>query len=216
MDEEITIINKNTRNEKIRNFFIKNKIKLILIVTIIFLLLIGYFSYDKIKKRAKIKLANQYNSAIVDYKLGEKSKIVDQLTDLVNKKDKTYSPLALYFLIDNNLVKAKEVEKVNKMFDVLIQKTSLETEIKNLIIYKKALFNSNNSDENELINILNPIINSESIWKSHALYLMAEYFYSNNERQKSKEFYNQILTLQNSNANIKLESQKRLNRDFSE
>ena len=134
MDEEITIINKNTRNEKIRNFFIKNKIKLILIVTIIFLLLIGYFSYDKIKKRAKIKLANQYNSAIVDYKLGEKSKIVDQLTDLVNKKDKTYSPLALYFLIDNNLVKAKEVEKVNKMFDVLIQKTSLETEIKNLII----------------------------------------------------------------------------------
>jgi len=72
MDEEITIINKNTRNEKIRNFFIKNKIKLILIVTIIFLLLIGYFSYDKIKKRAKIKLANQYNSAIVDYKLGEK------------------------------------------------------------------------------------------------------------------------------------------------
>jgi len=102
------------------------------------------------------------------------------------------------------------------MFDVLIQKTSLETEIKNLIIYKKALFNSNNSDENELINILNPIINSESIWKSHALYLIAEFFYSNNEREKAKEFFNQILILPNSNNSIKLESQKRLNRDLSE
>jgi len=214
MDEEITIIDTNTRNEKIRNFLIKNKIKLILVVTIIILLVIGYFSYDKIKKRAKVKLANQYNSVIVDYKLGEKTKIINQLTNLVNKKDKTYSPLALYFLIDNNLVKEKE--KVNKMFDVLIQKTNLETEIKNLIIYKKALYNSNNSSENELINILNPIINSESIWKSHALYLMAEYFYSNNERLKSKEFYNQILTLQNSNVDIKLESRKRLNRDFGE
>ena len=46
--------------------------------------------------------------------------------------------------------------------------------IKNLIIYKKALYNSELINENELIKILNPIINSESIWKSHALYLMAE------------------------------------------
>ena len=67
-----------------------------------------------------------------------------------------------------------------------------------------------------MIEILNPIINSESIWKSHALYLMAEYFYFKNERQKSKEFFNEILILKNSNLNIKTEAQKRLNRDFSE
>ena len=77
----------------------------------------------------------------------------------------------------------------------LINETNLEPEIKNLIIYKKGLYNSNFVSENELIKILNPIINSESIWRSHALYLMAEYFYSNNEKQKSKEFFNQILTL---------------------
>ena len=64
--------------------------------------------------------------------------------------------------------------------------------------------------------MLNPIINSQSIWKSHALYLVAEYFYSKNEKKKSKEFFNQILLLTNSNNEIKQESQKRINRDFSE
>ena len=67
-----------------------------------------------------------------------------------------------------------------------------------------------------MIQILNPVINSDSAWKSHALYLMAEYFYYKNQRQKSKEFFNKILTLENTNPNIKIETQKRLNRDFSD
>jgi hypothetical protein len=214
MDEEITIINTNTRNEKIKNFFINNKKVLIVITASIISLLVGYFSLVEIKKRNKIDLANQYNSAVIEYELGNKKKIIAELTDLVNKKDKTYSPLSLYFLIDNNLIKKKD--DVNEMFDVLINKTNFVPEIKNLIIYKKALYNSDSSTENELIKILKPITNSESIWKSHALYLLAEYFYSNNEKVKAKEFFNQILALSNGNADIKQQSQKRLNRDLRE
>ena len=45
---------------------------------------------------------------------------------------------------------------------------------------------------------------------------MAEYFYSKNQKQKAKEFYNQIITLENSSENIKLEAQKKLRRDFDE
>ena len=71
------------------------------------------------------------------------------------------------------------------MHNIIIDKTNLELEIKNLVIYKKALYNSDIIDENDLINILNPIINSDSVWKSHALYLIAEYFYSNNQKIKS-------------------------------
>ena len=78
------------------------------------------------------------------------------------------------------------------------------------------MFNSDFETENNLLQILHPVINSNSIWKSHALYLMGEYFYFKNEKQKSKEFFNQIIILENSNSNIKLEAQKRLNRDFSE
>ena len=214
MDEEITIIDSNTRNEKIKNFFIKNKNNLISLISTIIILIIVYFSYVEVKNRNKVKLANQYNTTIIDYNTGDKRNVVSELTYIIKEKDVTYSPLALYFLIDKNLIDNKK--DVNNLFDILINNINLELEIKNLIIYKKALYNSDTASENELIQILNPIINSESIWKSHALYLMAEYFYSNNEKEKSKEFFNQILTLSNSNTDIKLESEKRLIRDLSE
>ena len=109
-----------------------------------------------------------------------------------------------------------EKNTINELFDVIINETSLDNEIKNLNIYKKALYNANDSNENDLLNILNPVIKSESIWKSHALYLLAEFFYSKNEKQKSKDFFNQILNLKNSNSDILKEAQKRLNRDLSD
>ena len=214
MDEEITIIDSNTRNEKIRNFFINNKKNLIIGFLIILALIIGYLSMKEVREWNKIKLANQFNKTIINFKTEDKQVAIDQLTKLINKHDVTYSPLALYFLIDNNLIYNND--EINGLFNELINKTNLDEEIKNLIIYKKALFNSNFASENDLLQILNPIINSESIWKSHSLYLIAEYFYSKNQSQKAKEFFNQILLLPNVNNSIKIESQKRLNRDFGE
>ena len=214
MDEEITIIDSNTRNERIRNFFINNKKKLIITVSIILVIIIGYLSFEKSKERTKIKLANQYNLALIDLNPDNKQKTINEMVNVVKSNDATYSPLALYHLLDNNLL--ENSEEINTLFNELIEKTNLENEIKNLIIYKKALFNSDFVSENELLKILNPVINSESIWKSHALYLMAEFFYSKDEKQKAKEFFNQILVLPNANGTIKTESQKRLNRDLGE
>ena len=214
MDEEITIIDANTRNEKIKNFFIDNKKNILAGASIIFVIIIGLLSVKEMKERNKIKLANKFNITTINFKTEDKQKTIDKLTKLINENDATYSPLALYFLIDNNLIENKN--EINILFDELINETNLDEEITNLIIYKKALFNSEFSTENDLLQILNPIINSESIWKSHSLYLLAEYFYSKNEKKKSKEFFSQILTLTNSNNEIKLEAQKRINRDFSE
>ena len=214
MDEEISIIDTNARNEKVKNFFVNNKKKLIAITTIFLILVTGYFSFDAFKKKEKVNLANKFNLTIINFKTENSEKTIEDLINIIKENDNTYSPLALYFLIDNNLV--NEQEEINFLFDELINKTNLEEEIKNLNIYKKALFNSNFVSENELLQILNPIINSESIWKSHSLYLVAEYFYAKGEKQKAKEFFNQILVLPNANNEIKLASQKRLNRDFSE
>jgi hypothetical protein len=150
----------------------------------------------------------------VNFISGNKAMVVNELVSIVHAKNRTYSPLALYFIIDNNII--DDNKKINELFDTVINETSLEKEIKNLLIYKKALFNSDFESENNLITILKPIINSNSIWKSHALYLMAEYFYFKNEKQKSKDFFDQIITLENANSKIKREAQKRLNRDFSE
>ena len=214
MDEEISIIDSNTRNEKVKNFFINNKKNLVVSTSIFLILVIGYFSFDTFKKKEKLNLATKFNLTTINFKTEDSEKIIKDLTNIIKKNDVTYSPLALYFLIDNNLVNG--LEEINVLFDELINKTNLEKEIKNLNIYKKALFNSSFVSENELLQILNPIINSESIWKSHSLYLVAEYFYTKGEKQKAKEFFNKILALPKANNEIKLASKKRLNRDLSE
>jgi predicted negative regulator of RcsB-dependent stress response len=214
MDEETAIINSNTRNEKIRNFFVNNKKSLLISVIIIAGILIGYFAYAEYKESKKIEISNQYNSAVTEYSEENKERIKNLLVDLVFKNDPTYSPLSLYFIIDNKLITEKP--KINDLFDNIIKEVSLDKEIKNLIIYKKALYNADSSEENQLLEMLKPITNSDSIWKSQALYLIAEYFYSKDEKQKSKEFFNQILQLENSNSDIVTEAQKRLNRDLSD
>ena len=214
MDEEITIIDTNARNERIKNFFINNKKKLIIIISIILVIIIGYLSFENSKEKNKIKLANQYNLALIDLNPENKQKTIDETVNVVKSNDATYSPLALYHLLDNNLIENND--EINILFNELIENTKLDNEIKNLIIYKKALFNSDFVSENELLQILNPVINSESIWKSHALYLLAEFFYSKDEKQKAKEFFNQIIILPNANGTIKTDSQKRLNRDLGE
>jgi len=214
MDEDISIINSNTRNEKVRNFFNKNKIKIISILLFIVIVLIGAYSFDKYETNQKIEISNKFNSITLTYSENTKDYTVKNLVEIINEKDPTYSPLSLYFIIDNKLI--SDQGELNSYFDILIKNTSLDEEIKNLIIYKKALFNADQAEEGVLLNILNPLINSKSVWKSHALYLMAEYFYSKDQKQKAKEFFNQIISLENSNSDIKLEAEKRLNRDLSE
>ena len=214
MDEDISIIDSNTRNEKIKKFFINYKKLLISLLVLVITLLISYFIFEEFNEKKKLKISDQYNQTVTEYSKDNKQITSNALVELVNKKDPTYSPLSLYFIIDNQLITEKS--KVNKLFDVVIEDVSLQKEIKNLIIYKKALYNADDIGENELLKILNPIINSESVWKSHALYLIAEYFFHKGEKQKSIEFFNQIVSLENANQELKIESQKRLNRDLSE
>ena len=214
MDEDIAIIDSNTRKEKVKNFFLKNKIILISLISLIILSLVIYFGYGEYSKKKKIEISDFYNSTTMYYSDQNKEDTVSKLIKIINKKDPTYSPLSLYFIIDNNLVSDRS--KINELFDILIKEISLDKEIKNLIIYKKALFNADEIDENSLLDMLNPLINSESIWKSHALYILAEYFYEKNEKQKSKEFFNNIINTKNANQNILKEAQKRLSRDLSD
>ena len=214
MDEDLTIINTNTRNEKIKNFLNNNKKKIFIFLTSIIILLVIFFGYKEFKYQKKIDTSNYYNSVIIEYSQETKNLTTDDLIKIIERKDPTYSPLSLYFIIDNNLV--SEREKINELFDILILETSLNKEIKNLVIYKKGLFNADKVNENEILNILSPLINSDSVWSSHALHLLAEFFYSKNQLQKSKEFFQKIIELDNANQDIRIEAQKRLSRDLSD
>ncbi|MDA9171682.1 hypothetical protein N9O34_00020 [Candidatus Pelagibacter sp.] len=214
MDEDISIINTNTRQEKVKNFVVNNKNKIISTIVILVIILVGAYSFDSYKTNKKKEISNKFNSTTLSHSDNTKKLTIQNLVEIINEQDPTYSPLSLYFIIDNKLISNQS--EINSYFDILIEKTSLDEEIKNLVIYKKALFNADQAQESDLLNILNPLINSKSVWKSHALYLMAEYFYSKDQKQKSKEFFNQIVILEDANPDIKLQAQKRLNRDLSE
>ena len=214
MDEDVSIINTNTRNEKIKNFFINNKNKLIFGIIILLVGIVGIYSFDKYQINKKQRVSDTFNLVTIEYSENNKEKTITKLIEIINEKDPTYSPLSLYFIIDNKLI--SDQNQINELFDILIDQTSLDDEIKNLVIYKKALFNADQSSEGDLLNLLNPLINSKSVWKSHALYLMAEYFYAKDQNQKAKEFFNQIIGLENPNPDIRLQAEKRLNRDLSE
>ena len=178
------------------------------------MVILSFYSYQIYKNGRIEQLSDKFNDAVIEHKNGNRLKVISTMKQVVEDKDRTYSPLALYFLIDNNLLENKS--EINSLFDILIKDTNLEKEIKNLVIYKKALFIADYADENQLLGELKPLLNSDSVWKSHALYLMAEFFYYKNEQQKSKEFFVQILNTENANQDIIKMAQKRLNRDLSD
>ena len=214
MDQEVEIISAETRKEKIKNLIINNRKSIISIFAILILAMFGLFIYQEYKKSNREQLANKYNASIIEYENGNKSKILNSMKEIIEDKDRTYSPLAFYYLLDNDLITSKE--DINRYFDILINEIGLDKENKNLTIFKKGLFNSESANENELLYILNPIIKSESIWKPHALYLMSEYYFAKNEKQKAKEFLEKLISLENISDKIKLEAKKRLRADLSE
>ena len=214
MDEEIEIINTNTRVEKLKNFLISKRKQLITLLILIILILISFFGYQEFNTRSKEKLANKFNQIVTNFENEKKQNINSNLIEIIKTKDKTYSPLAFFFLLDNDLISSNQ--EINSYFDLLINDVSLDKEIKNLTIYKKGLYNSDFVDENQLLDILNPVIKSESIWKPQAMYLMAEFYLAKNQKQKSRDFFDQVINIENVSPKIKLEVQRRLRSEFGE
>ncbi len=211
MGEETQIILNDQKKTDLKAFLLNKKKSLIFILLILLFVLFSYFFYTDYKKDIKIKISEQYNLALINY--NENAILTEaEMKNIISAKDTTYSPLALYFLLDNNLLKNKN--EINQYFDLLINEMNLDDEVKYLLIYKKGLYNSESANEEELLKIFQPLINNENLWKSHSLYIIAEYFFSKNEKQKSKEFFQKILEMENANPQIKIEAQKRLQRDF--
>ena len=212
MSEDIEIINQNTRVEKIKNFFSNNKKKLVGSLVLILLAVFSYFGYQEYKKKQKLETADIYNQITLKEITPKNTNDIEKLVKIIKKKDPIYSALSLYFIIENDLV--SDEKEINNFFDLVI-KSQKEKEIKNLIIYKKAMYNADIISENDLLDMLNPILKSESVWKSHALLLMADYFEHNNNLIKSKDFLEEIVNSELVNNEIKIEAERRL-RKFSD
>ena len=213
MDEDIEIINQNTRISIIKNFLKKNSKKIITLVILILIFMLSYFFYDELKERKKEKFAQTYNSIIFNSDKFSQNEIKVKMLEIVNAKVNTYSTLALYYLIDNKIINNNS--EISELFDKIIS-INKDIELKNLIIFKKALYFSDKYSENQILEILNPVIKSESVWKQHGFLLLSDFYFHKKQLNKSKEFLQKILELKNLNSKIKIDVEKRLNRDFSE
>ena len=170
-------------------------------------------NFQEYKKRAKLEIAEIYNQITLKEITVENTNSIEQLVKIIKEKDPIYSALSLYFIIENNLV--NDPKEINNYFDLVI-KSQKEKEIENLIIYKKAMYNAETISENELLDILNPILKSESVWKSHALLLMADYLEHKNNLVKSKDFLEEIVNSKLVNNEIRVEAERRLKRKFGD
>ena len=213
MDEDIAIVNENTRISLIKNFFKNNSKNIAISALFIITIVISFFAYDEIKKRKKEKIAVDYNRIIFNTDKYNQNDIKNEMIKIINEKVDTYSTLALYHLIDNNLI--DDQNTISDLFDKVIS-INKDDELRNLIVFKKALYFSDKYTESKMLEILNPLLNSESIWKQHAFLLMGDYYFHKKQYTKSKEFLEKITQLSDVNPKIKLDVERRLNRDFNE
>ena len=203
MNEDITAIEESTKRERIEKIYNKYKKLIYIFIFTILTLSISIYFYIDFKKKTKQKLSDQYIQATILLKSGENEKIEkakNSLTKIILSNDSTYSTLALFLIINQNLIKDKS--EVESLFNQVINNNNFDEEIKNLLIFKKALTISEFVDENKILQTLNPIINSDSIWKPHALMLLGDYFFYKNNFIKAKEFYNNLLLVKNINQEL--------------
>ena len=163
-------------------------------ITLLILIFFGFFFYKDLQKKKEVKLSEDYTTAFVQFNEKKTDEAKQLLENIISKKHKFYSPLALYFIIDNNL--ETDSLKIINFFDKILSINSIDKENLNLIKIKKAIFLFKLGNEEDIIKTLNPIVNSNSVWRSMAIKLVSDYFISKNQVSKANEY---ILLLNSKN-----------------
>ena len=168
--------------------FLKANIKIFLYIFGILILIIAAIiwlsSSNKIKKT---KISDSFINAQILIEKGKKNEAEEILSNIVLEKNSPYSSLSLFLIIENKLIDNKET--IINYFDEVINNNSFKEEDLNLLRLKKAIYISDISMEQEILGLINPIINSNSVWKNHALKFLGDFYYSNGQQQKAKQYY---------------------------
>ena len=184
-----------TKKSKLKKFYESYKI-IIYSFIFIFVILYGSFSYYTMsKENKKILLSENYLQAKIYLEAGNKGKAINLLKETIFANDSTYSSLSLFLIMNQKLI--SDHKEISLLFDHLLKNNKFSKEIRNLLIYKKALLNSNFVDESELLESIRPILSTETLWKPHGLILLGDYYVSKGENIKAKEFYQKIFTIKN-------------------
>lgn len=177
---------------------IKANLKIIFLILIsILIVFFIYLWFDYASDNKKTELSEKFIDAKILLTKKKQDKALNVLEKIIEEKDNTYSVLSLYLIIDNDLI--NDNNKILNYFDTILSISSLKKEDKNLINLKKAIFLSNFGKEQELLKLLNPIINSNSVWRVQATKFLADYYFSIDENIKANQYYSILLQLNDPN-----------------
>jgi len=189
-----------TKKSRSRLFYESNKIIIYSSILLLIIIIASYFYYQTSKEKKKISLSENYIQAKVYLENEKKEKAVKILKDLILSDDPTYSTLSLFTLLNGNLI--EDNEEISRLFDHLLENNKYDEEMKNLLLYKKALFKSNYVEEFKILQETKSLLNKESVWKGHVLLLLGDYYFSKEQYIKAKDFYAQILITKNLQTNL--------------
>ena len=184
-----------TKKSRIKKFYESNKI-LIFSSILILIILFGSLSfYLENQERKKILISGNYIQAKIYLEHGNKNEALNILKKIIVANDPTYSTLSFFLILNQNLI--SDYKEISALYDHLLENNNFEKELRNLLIYKKSLFSSNSVSETELLETIKPLLNTDTLWKPHSLLLLGDYFMSKGENIKAREFYQQILSMNN-------------------
>ena len=184
-----------TKKSRIKKFYESNKIFIFSLILILIILFGSLSFYLENQERKKILLSENYIQAKIYLENGNNNEALNTLKKVIFANDSTYSTLSFFLILNQNLI--SDYKEISALYDHLLENNNFEKELRNLLIYKKSLFSSNSVSETELLEIIKPLLNTDTLWKPHALLLLGDYFMSKGENIKAREFYQQILSMNN-------------------
>ena len=184
-----------TKKSRIKKFYESNKIFIFSFILILIILFGSLIFYLDNQERKKILLSENYIQAKIYLENGNKNEALNTLKKVIFANDSTYSTLSFFLILNQNLI--SDYKEISALYDHLLENNNFEKELRNLLIYKKSLFSSNSVSETELLETIKPLLHTDTLWKPHALLLLGDYFMSKGENIKSREFYQQILSMNN-------------------
>jgi len=197
-----------TKKSRILRFYDFHKKKIYIIFSILIITIISFVIYLNIKEKNKILISDNYIEAKIYLEKGEKAKARDLLKQTIKSNDSTYSLLSLYLLQQQKLI--VDEKELSDLYNYLLKEVNFKKDQKELLIFKKALIDSNFASESELLKLISPLVSGNSIWKAQALLFLGDYFYEKKENFKAKEFYLKILDIKNLNKEMYSEAQRQL------
>ena len=167
---------------------LKKNFKLLLSLLILLFVIISILLWlDHSNKSKREKISEDFIQAKILLENQQNIKAHNVLKNIIEKKDNIYSPLSLFLIIERNLEANKAT--VTNYFDKILDIGSIEKEDLNLLKLKKAIFISENSKEEDMLELLNPIINSDSVWKIQSIKFLGDYYFSLRQFNKAKQYY---------------------------